>query len=98
MQTVSCLEHRADKSNITEGASGALLTSTCWRSENKQLPNAWQDHQGRSLINLKQQVWNSSQTDREIPNTHCFPFLFKLRGINRLLDGSPIILLFSPEQ
>lgn len=97
MQAVSCLEHKADKSNITEGANVALLTSSCQRRENKQLSNAWQDHQGRSLSNL-QSKFGSCLRQTEKYQTHiAFPLLIKAKGINQLLAGSPIILLFSSE-
>jgi len=49
MQVVSCLEHKADKSNISECANAPAAAR-----EHKQLPNAWQDCQGRFLSDVKQ--------------------------------------------
>lgn len=51
------------------------------KRENKQLPNAWQDHRCRSLSNLKKQVWKFSDGPRNT-NHIAFPTLIKTDSIN----------------
>lgn len=100
-QAVSMLEHKANMSNTTEGINVTLLTGSCGRRELTELTTfltTGTSARVAPLSKLKQQVGIYFKLSKKYQTRTAFPFLIKAKGINWLLDGAPIFLLFSPQK
>lgn len=92
-QAASRLEHKANMRALIWLPSLAAVGE----GRINNFPNDWQECQGRSPVKTETASLEFiSSCPRNTKHTLLFPLLIKAKGINWLLDGSPIILLLSP--